>query len=364
MSYDFGRCIKVRISGSSHGDGVGVRVEGLPAGFQLDEGELLRFLSRRAPGRSSLTSSRREDDIPEFSSGTENWVLTGDELTAEIKNRGQRRSDYASIADTPRPSHADYTAFVKYGGKMDMSGGGPFSGRMTAPLCIAGGIALQILRARGIHIAAHLFKVGKAQDDGFPLHPSEDMMSALSEKELPVINDTAAAEIRSEIESAAEKGDSVGGVIECAVTGIPAGLGGPLFDGVESRIADIVFGIPGVKGLEFGAGFEVSGMMGSSCNDPFIIIDGAVETASNNSGGIQGGITNGMPVTFRVAFKPTPSISVEQDTISLSGMRPVRISVSGRHDPCIAVRAVPVVEAAAALAILDIFAEEGKLGDK
>ena len=243
-----------------------------------------------------------------------------------------------------------------------MAGGGPFSGRMTAPLCAAGAVALQILGKEGIRVGAHLLSVADEKDEPFPLHPNAALLQSAAEKEIPVISEEAGERMREVIMAARESGDSVGGVIECAVTGIPAGVGGPLFQGLEGAISFAVFGIPGVKGIEFGAGFAASVMKGSECNDPFVIEDGRIMTGTNNSGGIQGGITNGMPVVFRAAFKPTPSISLPQKTVSLSRMVPETLSTGGRHDPCIAVRAVPVVEAAAALAVLDMLMEEKKNG--
>ena len=358
MSYRYGNRIQAEITGSSHGDYVAVDITGLPKGFRVDTGRLQRFLDRRAPGKSVLTTSRRESDRPVFESGMEDGVLSGEVLRAVICNTSQDPSAYEKIKDTPRPSHADLTARIKYGSDVDMRGGGAFSGRMTAPVCVAGGIALQILESMGIYAGAHLCSVGPVTDEAFPLYPDRELFSRISEKELSVIDDEAGAKMREIILSCASQGDSVGGTVECAVTGVPAGLGGPLFEGVEGRIAYAVFGIPGAKGVEFGAGFGASAMKGSECNDPFIIKDGEIRTETNNSAGIQGGITNGMPVVFRAAFKPTPSISVSQKTVSLSRMEETEISVTGRHDPCIAVRAVPVVESVTALALLDLIVEE------
>ncbi len=358
MSYRYGSRIKVDISGSSHGSFVAVSVTGLPEGLRVDTGRLQRFLDRRAPGRSGFTTSRRESDIPVFESGIADGMLTGDELRAVIYNTSQDSSAYERIADTPRPSHADLTARMKYGPDVDLRGGGAFSGRMTAPVCIAGGIALQILEKMGVSIGAHLSSIGDAADDPFPLYPDRGLFSAIAERELPVIDPGSAEKMKKIILECAAQGDSVGGTVECTAVGLPAGLGGPLFEGVEGRISQAVFGIPGVKGVEFGAGFKASAMKGSECNDPFIIKDGQIRTATNNSAGIQGGITNGMPVIFRAAFKPTPSISVTQKTVSLSRMEETEITITGRHDPCIAVRAVPAVEAITALALLDLIAEE------
>ena len=358
MSYSTGDNIKIEISGSSHGDHVAVEIAGIPAGIAVDTAELQRFLDRRAPGRSGLVSSRKEADVPEFESGLSGGKTDGNILRAVIRNTSQRPSDYDEIADTPRPSHADLTAWIRYGGKMDMRGGGPFSGRMTAPLCVAGGIAVQILRRMGVAVGAHLAAVGNVTDDPFPLYPDESLFREIAEKELPMISDCAAQKMKEEILKASGEGDSLGGIVECAVTGVPAGAGGPLFRGLEGEISRTVFAISGVRGVEFGDGFRLSGMRGSQGNDPIIIEGGSIRTETNRSGGIQGGITNGMPVVFRAAFRPTPSISVPQRTVSLSRMEETVISVNGRHDPCIAVRAVPVVEAAAAVTILDIIVGE------
>jgi chorismate synthase len=362
MSYDLGKNLIVRISGSSHGENVAAEISGVPEGTALDITEIERFLARRAPGRSRLTSARKEDDRPVFEKGLKDGVTDGGILRIVIPNKDARSSDYERIKDTPRPSHADYTAWVKYKGEMDMAGGGPFSGRMTAPLCAAGAVALQMLWKEGIHVGAHLLSVGDENDEPYPLYPSTELLQSAAEKEIPAISEDAGDRMREIITAAGENGDSVGGVVECAVIGAPAGMGGPLFQGLEGAISYAVFGIPGVKGIEFGAGFAASAMRGSQCNDPFVIEDGEIRTETNNSGGIQGGITNGMPVVFRAAFKPTPSISLPQKTVSLSGMVPEMIKTEGRHDPCIAVRAVPVVEAAAALAVLDMLMEERKNG--
>ncbi|MBR0051664.1 MAG: chorismate synthase [Firmicutes bacterium] len=327
MNSTYGQNIKISIFGASHAPEIGVTVDGLPAGEAVDLQELQAFLERRAPGRDEFSTARREPDVPEFRSGLTDGKTDGSVLEAVIRNRDARSGDYKAIADTPRPGHADYTARMKYGEGFDMAGGGPFSGRMTAPLCIAGGIALQILARRGITVHAQPVSVGGVSGN-------EDVM-------------------RATVKAAKEEGDSVGGIVECTVEGVPAGVGGPLFDGLESRIAGLVYGIPAVKGVDFGAGFSAAYMMGSENNDPFEIHDGRVVTRTNHCGGILGGISTGMPIVFRAAFKPTPSIAKEQDTVDLRTMENAKISVPGRHDPCIVFRAVPVVEAAAALAILD-----------
>ena len=354
MSSEFGKALRVSIWGESHGPSIGVDVQGFPAGSRIDLDKLNAFMERRAPGRNSLTSKRKESDSPEFQSGLEGNTLTGEILSAVIYNSDQRSSDYESLADTPRPSHADYTARLKYGDSVDLRGGGHFSGRLTAPLCIAGGIAKQLLEDRGINVGAHLMSVGTAIDESFPLYPSKDLFDDLAAKELPVINEDAMITMKEEILSASETQDSVGGIVECCVTSFPGGYGDPMFDGLENLLAGVLFGIPGVKGVSFGSGFSAAYQRGSEHNDPFCIKDGRIATETNNSGGIQGGLSNGMPILVQVAFKPTASIGLPQKTVSLSRMEETEISINGRHDACIAVRAVPVVEAAVSCVLLDV----------
>ena len=359
MSSEFGKNLHVSIFGESHGPAVGVVVNGFPAGESVDLDALRAFLARRAPGNSPLTTARKEADLPEFLSGIKDDVLTGMPFAAIIRNTNQRSGDYHGFEDTPRPSHADYTARVKWNGAADMRGGGHFSGRLTAPLCAAGGIALQILARKGIFIGAHLSKIGTAEDAAFSLYPTAELFTAISSRQLPVLDPEKGAEMEALIRNAAQEGDSIGGVIECAAIGLPAGLGDPMFDGIENRLAQVLFGIPGVKGVEFGAGFSCAEMKGSEHNDPFVICDGEVRTLTNHSGGIQGGISNGMPITFRIAMKPTASMAKTQRTVSLPGMEETELEIHGRHDPCIAVRAVPVAEAASALVLLDLLLGAG-----
>ncbi len=348
MSSTYGEHIRIRIFGASHAPAIGVTVEGLPAGLRVDKERLQRFLDRRAPGRSAYSTPRKEPDTPEFLSGLTDGVTSGEPLTAVIRNTNQRSGDYAALALTPRPGHADYTAHVKYGGKLDMAGGGPFSGRMTAPLCIAGGICRQQLEEMGVEILSRIVSVGTVTDEG-------ELTASTAEKAFPTVCDAAGENMKAAIAAAKAEGDSLGGVIECRVTGLPAGLGGPLFEGLESRIAAAVFGIPAVKGIEFGAGFAAAKMKGSENNDPFVIRDGKVVTETNCCGGILGGISSGMPLCFRVAMKPTPSIAKEQKTVNLETMEETTIQIGGRHDPCVVPRAVPCVEAAAALAVYDAY---------
>ena len=361
MSYEFGNNLKIEIYGTSHGPEIGVIASGLPAGERIDMDELYAFMSRRKPGKNAMSTPRKEADMPVIVSGLEDGVTTGGVFRAVIKNTDTRSGDYSAFADTPRPGHADYTAFVKWQGKADMRGGGQFSGRLTAPMCIIGGAAKQILARRGIYIGAHLKSVGDAEDEAFPLIPAKALFDEIAAKELPVINDAAGEAIRRTILAARAEGDSVGGVIECAAVGVPAGLGDAMFGGIEGRLAFALFGIPAVKGVEFGAGFNASKMRGSENNDPFAVDEsGNICTLTNNCGGILGGITDGMPLTLRVSMKPTPSIAKTQRTVSLSRGENAELSIKGRHDPCVAHRAVPVVEAITAAVLLDIMCDQAR----
>ncbi len=357
MSSEFGKILKVSVFGQSHGTAIGVNIDGLPAGETIDLEELQRFLDRRRPGKSPLSTARKEGDVPEFLSGLENGKTCGAPLCAIIRNSDQHSSDYAELADKPRPGHADYTAWVKWKGFADMRGGGHFSGRLTAPLCIAGGIAKQILARRGIYVGAHLDSVGTACDEHFPLYPTKELFEEIAAKPFPALSDNDGARMQDVILAAKNALDSVGGVIECAAIGLPAGLGDPMFDGVENRLAAALFGIPAVKGVEFGAGFNAAARRGSENNDAFTVENGRISAATNRSGGILGGITTGMPLVLRAAFKPTPSIAKEQRTVSLSRMENTNLTIHGRHDPCIAHRAVPVVEAVTATVLLDLLLE-------
>lgn len=357
MSSEFGKLLRVSVFGQSHGKAIGVNIDGLPAGEAIDLDELNAFLDRRKPGKSPLSTTRKEADAPIFLSGLENGVTCGFPLCAIIENGDQHSSDYSELADKPRPSHADYTAAVKWGGHADMRGGGHFSGRLTAPLCIAGGVAKQILARRGVYVGAHLASVGTEDDAAFPLRPTKELFDDLAAKPFPVLDDQAGERMQALILEARQNLDSVGGVIECAAIGLPAGLGDPMFDGIENRLAAALFGIPAVKGVEFGLGFGSSRLHGSENNDPFTVEDGRIVTETNRAGGILGGITTGMPVTLRAAIKPTASISQSQRTVSLSAGQPADLVIKGRHDPCIAHRAVPVVEAVTATVLLDLLLE-------
>ena len=346
MSSSYGENIRLTIFGQSHSAAVGMTLEGLPAGQAVDPETLSRFLRRRAPGRNAWSTPRREADEPEFVSGLVNGRTCGTPLTALIRNSDTRPADYASFREIPRPGHADYTAEIKYRGFQDIAGGGHFSGRLTAPLCVAGGICLQLLAREGVRVFARIASIGDVPDEG-------ELTEPLPEKDFPTLSDSRGAEMEALIAARRAEGDSVGGVVECVADGIPAGLGDPIFGGMENRIAAVVFGIPAVKGIEFGAGFAASRMAGSENNDAFRVLNGAVVTETNHSGGILGGITNGMPLRFRAAFKPTPSIARPQKSVRLSVPENAELTVRGRHDPCVVPRAVPCVEAAAALAIYD-----------
>jgi len=331
MSSQYGNKLKISIFGQSHSPAVGVVIDGLPVGEKINVEELQEFLTRRSPGHSELSTARQESDIPEFLSGLSSGYTCGAPLTVIIRNTDVKPDDYKNILETPRPSHADYTAHIKFNGYQDTSGGGHFSGRLTAPLCVAGGICLQLLRKIGVEVNARIIQIGTECND----------MDAM----------------KLQIKKAKEDGDSIGGIIECEATGIPAGLGDPIFDGMENRIASVVFGIPGVKGIEFGSGFNGAALKGSENNDSYYMDGDSIKTRTNNCGGILGGITNGMPVVFRVAIKPTPSIALEQDSINLISKKDTVIRVQGRHDPCIVPRAVPCIEAAAAIALYDAYLE-------
>lgn len=357
MSSEFGNIIRVSVFGQSHGKAIGVVVDGLPAGEAIDLEELQRFLDRRRPGTGPLSTARKETDVPEFLSGLEGGKTCGAPLCAVIKNADQHSKDYGELADKPRPGHADFTAWAKWGGHADMRGGGHFSGRLTAPLCVAGGIAKQILARRGIFVGAHLASVAGICDRPFPLHPTAALFEEVAAKPFPVLDEAAGERMRAAILEAKNDLDSVGGVIECAAAGLPAGLGEPMFGGVENRLAAALFGIPAVKGVEFGEGFRAAELRGSENNDPFTVEDGEIRAETNRAGGILGGITTGMPLVLRAAVKPTPSIGRPQKTVRLSAMEASELTVHGRHDPCVAHRAVPVVEAVTAAVLLDMLLE-------
>ena len=346
MSSSYGENLRIHIFGESHGSAVGVTMEGIPAGEAVDLDGLQKFLDRRAPGRNPWSTPRKEADIPEFLSGLREGKTCGTPVTAILRSANTRSGDYDALRDVPRPGHADYTAWVKYGESRDSRGGGHFSGRLTAPLCVAGGICLQLLARQGIEVVSRIAAIGGVQDEG-------ELTASTAAKTFPTVSDARGEAMRAAIGEARLAGDSLGGVIECAVLGLPAGLGDPMFDGMENRIASAVFAVPAVKGVEFGAGFAAAGLRGSENNDPFSVENGRIITTSNHCGGILGGITDGMPLTFRTAVKPTPSIARPQQSVNLKTGKIIPLTVTGRHDPCIVPRAVPCIEAAAAIAVYD-----------
>ncbi|MCQ2519594.1 MAG: chorismate synthase [Lachnospiraceae bacterium] len=354
MSSSYGENLRVTIFGQSHSNAIGMTLEGIPAGEKIDTEKLNAFMARRAPGNNSYSTPRKEADQPEFLCGVFNDYTCGTPISAIIRNSNTRSQDYSELKRVPRPGHADYTAEEKYKGFQDYTGGGHFSGRLTAPLCIAGGICLQILEKEGIEILTRIKSIKDVEDKG-------ELIDATSGKTFPVVDDAQGEKMVALIEEYKAKGDSVGGIIECVINGLPVGLGDPMFDGMENRIANIIFGIPAVKGLEFGAGFDVAKMTGSENNDYYKYENGQVKTLTNNAGGILGGITNGMPLTFKVAIKPTPSIAMTQQSVDLKTGEEKELVVKGRHDPCIVPRAVPVVEAAAAIAVYDALLGQKKL---
>lgn len=357
MSSTYGDILKLSIFGQSHGPAIGMTLDGIPAGLPVDTEQLQHFLNRRAPGQGAYATSRKETDTPEFLSGIVNGYTCGAPLSAIIRNTNTRSGDYSNLKDCPRPGHADYPAQIKYKGFQDVAGGGHFSGRLTAPICIAGGLCKQWLASKGILIGAHISSIGNIDDT--PFAPLSPQLLEFGE-EFPVLDKCAGDKMLQLIAETKADGDSIGGTVECAITGLPAGLGNPMFGGIESKLAQIIYGVPAVKGLEFGSGFSGSTFRGSQNNDPFTVKNGVVKTLSNNAGGILGGITTGMPVVFKVAIKPTPSIAQQQQSVSIGRMENQDLSIQGRHDPCIVPRAVPVIEAAAAIAIFDICLMEGK----
>lgn len=347
-----GKNIQVSVFGQSHSKAIGAVIDGLPAGFSVDEEKVNAFMARRAPGRAKFSTSRKEADSPVVLSGLLDGVTCGAPLGVMIENTNTRSQDYDNLRRTPRPAHSDYAAAVRYNGFNDIAGGGHFSGRLTAPLCYAGAICLQILEEKGVSVRAHIASVAGIEDTPFDkVHVQTNDVAA---KPFPVLSDEQGEKMQAAIEEARMNCDSVGGVIECAVVGLPAGIGDPMFDGVENQLAKNLFGIPAVKGLEFGSGFAGSALRGSENNDPFCVENGEIRTVTNNHGGILGGITSGMPVVFRVAIKPTASIAKPQQSVHLETKTEEPLRIVGRHDPCIVPRAVPVVEAVAAITVLDM----------
>lgn len=363
MPSTFGSALRVTVFGQSHSQAVGCVVEGLPSGHVVDMEALRRFMARRAPGQGPWTTPRKEADLPRIVSGLNPKGATcGAPLAVVIENTNTRSRDYDNLMAVPRPGHADYTAWAKWHGNQDVPGGGHFSGRLTAPLCAAGGIALQVLAKRGVRVGAHLLSVADVRDeplcalDNAPASQARlrAQLDALADgRTFPTIDDAAGKAMLDAIDDACRELDSVGGVVECVATGMPAGVGSPMFDGIENLVARAAFGVPAVKGVEFGRGFEAARLRGSEDNDPYRMVDGSVTPVTNNAGGALGGITTGAPVLFRMALKPTSSISRPQESVDLTSGSDATLEVHGRHDPCVATRAVPVAEAICALALLD-----------
>ena len=351
MSSIWGDKVKISLFGESHGKGIGVVIDGLPSGVPIDLDQIQEHMRRRAPGQQAWSTHRDEKDLVSVLSGLYLGKTTGTPLCAEIKNTDTRSQDYAELAKKPRPGHADLTALARYNGANDPRGGGHFSARIMAPMTFAGAVCLQILASRGVEIRGHIYEIAGISDTAYD---GMSLPDTVAHKELPTLSDEQGEKMAAAIEAARMDQDSVGGMVECIAVGFPAGLGRPIFGNVESRLASILFGIPAVKGVEFGRGFAVAVAKGSENNDhPQISKDG-IRLTTNHGGGIEGGISNGMPILLRCAFKPTSSIGKEQDTINLDTMQNDKLNLTGRHDPCVVPRAVPIVESAMAIALLDI----------
>lgn len=354
MTQSFGKNLKTTIFGSSHQSFMGVVIDDIKPGFEIDYEKLCAFMQRRAPGKSEFTTKRKEKDKPEFISGVIDNKIVSKTIVGIIRNGDYLSKDYGNLRDMPRPSHADYTSLIKYGKDLDMNGSGPFSGRITAPLCLAGGIAKQILEKRGIRIHARIKNIGGIEDRKISLaKPPMDELESIKNKEIPVLDEDKEKSIRNLLEEVRESLDSVGGITQVIATGVPEGLGDPNYDSFESRIAYLSYGVPAVRAISFGDGLESINMRGSDHNDQFEIVDGKVRTITNHAGGVVGGITNGEPVAFDIIFKPTASISLPQRSFSIKEKREKELVIKGRHDPCLALRTPPILESIMALTILD-----------
>lgn len=355
MSSVIGDKIKLSIFGESHGEAIGCVIDGLPAGIKIDMNAVYKDMQRRAPGKDKTATPRLEKDIPHILSGMLDNVTTGAPLAMVIENTNTKSGDYSNLMTVPRPGHSDYPAYVKYGGNNDIRGGGHFSGRLTAPLVFAGSVAKQILSQKGVTIGAHIKQIGSVCDAVSDLNKTDkSLLDTLSSSTFSLIDETKEQAMRDEIEKARLSLDSVGGIIECFAVGLPVGLGGNMFDTVEGKLASILFGVPAVKGVEFGIGFGFANKRASEVNDQYEIKNGRVATLSNNNGGVLGGMTDGAPLSVSVAIKPTPSIAKKQKSVNLLTMENAELEIHGRHDPCIVVRAVPVIECAVALGLLDL----------
>ncbi len=362
MSSGFNGGVKFSIFGESHGKGIGVVLDNLPAGEELDLDKIGEFMARRAPKKDGTSTFRSEKDIPEILSGFFEGKTTGTPLAAVIMNTDQHSGDYGNISHIARPAHADYTGFLRYNGANDPRGGGHFSGRITAPLVFAGAVCAQILERRGIYTGAHIKRIRDVADDSFDcVSLSAETLEFVKKRPFPTLSENAEQEMRAVINSARESLNSVGGIVECAAVGFPAGIGSPMMDGLENIISRLVFAIPAVKGIEFGNGFAAADLFGSENNDEFTLDNGRIVTKTNNHGGILGGISSGMPIIFNVAFKPTPSISQPQNSVDFKDMTEQTLVIKGRHDPCVVPRAVPCVEAALNIALVSALLENPKI---
>ena len=353
MSAVWGDKIKITIFGESHSEAIGVVIDNLPSGIELDFDEIKREMARRAPNGGEFSTPRKESDEVEIVSGYFDGNTTGTPLCGIIRNTNTKSKDYSLLKDVFRPGHSDYGYYLKSEGNNDYRGGGHSSGRLTAPLVFCGAICKQLLREKGISIGSHIQSIADVKDNSFGVAIDGSQLENLSKEVFPLLNKSKFEDMRKIISDAKEQGDSVGGVIECAVSGLQGGVGEPFFDSIESRLASLLFSVPAVKGVQFGKGYELTTMKGSEANDPFEFVDGKVVTKTNNNGGILGGISTGMPIVFNVAIKPTASIFKEQDSINIKTKENTRLTIQGRHDSCIVVRAVPVIEAVAAIAIYD-----------
>lgn len=355
MSSAIGEKIKLSVFGESHGEAIGCVIDGLPAGVKLNFDEIYTDMARRAPGKDKTSTPRLEKDIPKVLSGVLNGVTTGAPLACVIENTNTKSGDYSNLLTVPRPSHSDYPAFVKYNGFNDIRGGGHFSGRLTAPLVFAGAVAKQVLKENGIFVGAHIKQIGTVIDGAVDYNDiTKELVLSLASKSFSLVDQSVEESMRSEVERARMSLDSVGGIVECFAVGLPVGIGGNMFDTVEGKLASILFGVPAVKGVQFGLGFDFADKNASNVNDEYEVKNGKVKTLSNYNGGVLGGMTNGAPLVVSVAIKPTPSIAKKQKSVNLQTMLNTELEIHGRHDPCIVPRAVPVIESAVALGLLDL----------
>lgn len=358
MSYSFGKNFKVTLFGQSHSQDLGIIIDGISAGYKINKDLIRKNLDRRRPGKNKFSTARKEDDDFKIVSGEVDGITCGAPICAIIENKDQKSKDYDNLKDRPRPSHADYPAFVKFKGFNDIRGGGQFSGRMTAPIVIAGSIAEDLLLNRGIKIYSRIKSLGDEEDAKLELKDiNEDKLSNLKNEDFPVFDHEVRKKMQEEILRAKEEVDSIGGIVETFILNMPAGIGEPFFDSLESVISHAVFSVPGIRGIEFGSGFEAAKMHGSLHNDEYYYENGKVKTKTNNHGGIIGGLSSGMPIIFRTAVKPTSSISKTQSTISLKDKKNVDLQIVGRHDPSIVPRALVAIEMITAIAILDLVME-------